>query len=415
MKSYKYVILGGGVAAGYAARTFVEKHGQPGELCIVSADDTLPYERPPLTKGYLAGKKEAKSILINSREFYEEHGIDILLNTPVEEVDTHDRLLILQSGDSIEYASLMIATGATPRHLDVPGCLLNGIYYMRTFDDAHMICTKSKTARRAVVIGGGFIGMETAATLTGRGLDVTLVFPEDRVWKKVFTPEMSAFFEKYYRRKGVRLLSGASIVGFEGHNDHVTRVLFDMEDPVEADIVVAGIGVELVTDIVEGSGISVRHGIVVDEYLTTSVKEVYAVGDVAEYYDVIFDKRRNIEHWDNAVAQAQCAMESMMGTQRAFVHVPYFFSDVFDLSYEFWGDTSGADEIVYRGDPTTKSFSVWWLKDQILVAAFIMNRPDEEREAVPEWIECLQKLSSEALRDTSQPIAEAVMAGEKVD
>ena len=415
MKSYKYLILGGGVAAGYAAQTFVERGGAPGELCIVSEDDTLPYERPPLTKGYLAGREQAKNILINSAEFYAEHGIEVLLNTPVEEVDTHDRLLILQSGETIEYASLMIATGAVPRHVDVPGCLLDGIYYLRTFDDAHMICTRSKNARRVAVIGGGFIGMETAATLRGRGLDVTLVFPEERVWKKVFTPEMSAFFEKYYRRKGVRILSGATVTGFEGRDNHVTRVLTDTEDTVEADLVVVGIGVLPATDIAEDTGITIHHGIVVDEYLTTNIKEVYAVGDVAEYYDVIFDKRRCIEHWDNAVAQAQCAMESMMSSPRAYVHVPYFFSDIFDLSYEFWGDTEGADDIVYRGDITGNSFSVWWLKDQILVAAFAMNRPDEEREHIPEWIECLQKLSADALRDTSLPIAEAAMAGEKVE
>jgi NADPH-dependent 2,4-dienoyl-CoA reductase/sulfur reductase-like enzyme len=221
---------------------------------------------------------------------------------------------------------------------------------------------------------------------------------------------MSAFLEKYYTNKGVRLIAGASVIGFEGRDNHVTRVLLGVEDPIQADIVVAGIGVTPVTDIAEDTGILVKHGIVVDEYLASNVKDVYAVGDVAEYYDVIFDKRRCIEHWDNAVTQGQCAMQSMMGTPHAFVHVPYFFSDIFDLSFEFWGDTTGADDIVYRGDTASGSFSVWWLKEQVLVAAFLMSRPDEERESVAEWIECLQKLSADDLRDTSQPISKAVVA-----
>lgn len=409
MKSYKYVILGGGMVAGYAAKEFAEQEGQAGELCIVSADDTLPYERPPLSKSYLAGEEEAKNILINDEQFYKEHGIEVLLNTVVEEVDIHDRLLLLQNGEQIEYMFLLIATGATPRHLDLPGSMLDGLYYLRTFDDAHMIASRSTQAKTAVVIGGSFIGMETASSLRKRGLDVTLVFPEERVWSKFFTPEMSAFFERYYRTRGVVLIPNATVTAFEGHNEKLGSVVLNTDEVLPADIVVAGIGVTPVLDVVEDSELRVNDGIVTDEYLATSAENVYAAGDIACYCDVLYDKHRRIEHWDNAVSQGQCAMRNMMGMATPFVHVPYFFSDVFDLSYEFWGDTAGADTVVHRGDTHTSSFSVWWLKEQTLVAAFVMNRPDEERESVPDWIQNFRHLSADILRDTSRPIHDALL------
>jgi NADPH-dependent 2,4-dienoyl-CoA reductase/sulfur reductase-like enzyme len=413
MKSYKYVILGGGVVAGYAAKEFVEQKGEAGELCIVSADDTLPYERPPLSKSYLAGEEEARNILINDEKFYQKHGIEVLLNTVVEEVDIHDQLLLLQNGESIEYMFLLIATGSTPRHLDLPGSLLNGIYYLRTFDDAHMISARAGEAKKAVVIGGSFIGMETAASLQKRGLDVSLVFPEERVWSSFFTPEMSIFFEEYYRERGVTILPSTSVAGFEGRDNRLTGVVVNTDEILPADIVVAGVGVTPLIDIVEDSGLRINGGIITDEYLATSAENVYAAGDIACYCDVIYNKHRRIEHWDNAVAQGQCAMRTMMGHVKPFVHVPYFFSDVFDLSYEFWGDTGGADTIIHRGDTSTNSFSVWWLKDQTLLAAFVMNRPDEERKNAPEWIQNFNKLDSEILGDTSRSLEEALVEHEK--
>lgn len=412
MKSYKYVILGGGVAAGYAAKEFVEQNGSAGELCIVSADDTLPYERPPLSKAYLAGEEEAKNILINKEQFYTDHGIEVLLNTVVEEVDIHDRLLILQNGESIEYMFLLIATGSTPRHLDLPGSLLDGIYYLRTFDDAHMIVARCAEAKKAVIIGGSFIGMETAASLRKRGLEVSLVFPEERVWSSFFTPEMSAFFEEYYRKRGVTLVPGTSVAGFEGRDNRLSGVVLNTDEILPADIVIAGVGVTPLIDIVEDSGLRINEGIITDEYLATSAENVYAAGDIACYCDVIYNKHRRIEHWDNAVAQGQCAMRAMMGHIKPFVHVPYFFSDVFDLSYEFWGDTDGADTIVHRGNTSTSSFSVWWLKEHTLIAAFVMNQPDEERDNAPQWIQNFRKLSADILGDASRPLHEALIENE---
>jgi NADPH-dependent 2,4-dienoyl-CoA reductase/sulfur reductase-like enzyme len=177
---------------------------------------------------------------------------------------------------------------------------------------------------------------------------------------------------------------------------------------IACDLVVAGIGVRPVTEMLASSGIDVKDGVTVNEYLETNQPDVYAAGDVANYQDVLFGKRRRVEHWDNAVSQGQHCAKVLMGDRAPFKHVPYFFSDVFDLSYEYWGDSSGSDDVVHRGDLCTNSFSVWWLRQKRLVAAFTMNRPDEERDAAPKWIEAKQTVSAAKLKDTSIKIGEVV-------
>jgi 3-phenylpropionate/trans-cinnamate dioxygenase ferredoxin reductase subunit len=221
---------------------------------------------------------------------------------------------------------------------------------------------------------------------------------------------MSDFFEDYYRRRGIEFLKEAEVTAFSGQDTvelaHVTRG--DREFNVAADIVVAGIGVTPDVELFVDSELDTEDGILVDRFLETPIDGIFAAGDVARYPDQIFDKFRRVEHWDNAVSQGQHAARVMSGKREPFVHVPYFFSDVFDLSYEFWGDTSGADVIVHRGDVKNGRFSVWWLADGRLKAAFVMDRPDEERELAPQWIENQQPISAKALMDSEQPLADVV-------
>jgi len=259
------------------------------------------------------------------------------------------------------------------------------------------------------VIGGGFIGMEVAAVLAQKGIGVTMVLSDDRVFKRLFSPEMSSFFETYYAAQGVRLIKSTSVTEFRG--DRVVRsALLGDGQSIECDLVVAGIGVTPAIEVVKNSGLHIDDGILVNEYLQSSHPDVFAAGDVANYQDVLFGKRRRVEHWDNAVSQGQYCAKSLMGDKAPFRHVPYFFSDVFDLSYEYWGDSSGAEQVVYRGDLSSNSFSVWWVREQRLVAAFAMNRPDEERNAGPKWIESGQKVSVSKLKDVSQPLESASIA-----
>jgi NADPH-dependent 2,4-dienoyl-CoA reductase/sulfur reductase-like enzyme len=363
------------MVAGYAAKEFVECGLKPGELGLVSADNALPYERPPLSKGFLAGKDNEQSILINPESFYREHGIGMHLNTEIERIDVAGRRLVERGGEEFRFEKLIFATGARPRTLDVPGADRGNVLYLRSMSDSVRLRDALKSAGKVVVVGGGFIGMEVASQSAQQGRDTTMVFPQDRVWKSFFTPEMSRFFQKYYQERSVRLVPEAKVEGIVANG-----VSLSAGKKLDADLIVAGIGVTPVTEIAQAAGLNVENGIVVNEFLKTDSAEVYAAGDVAKYYDVIFGKQRRIEHWDNAVKQGQYLARHLCGQSEPFKNIPYFFSDVFDLSYEFWGDTEGAERTEYRGDVNSSSFSTWWLKGEKVIAAFAMNRSDSERE-----------------------------------
>ena len=408
MNGSKFVILGGGMVAGYAAKQLVELGLPAGELTILTADNSVPYERPPLSKGFLAGKDTEEAIRINPKDFYAKHGIDVKLECEVSGVDTKRKRLILKSGGEFGFNKLIAATGARPRKLNLEGANLGNLYYLRSLDDSRAIRNVSEKVKRAVVIGGGFIGMEVAAVLAQKGVEVTMVLSDDRIWKRLFSPEMSSFFEAYYVARGVRLIKSSAVSQLRGDGVVSSAVLGDGKT-VPCELVVAGIGVQPATEMFANSGLDIGDGIMVNQYLETSHPDVFAAGDVANYQDVLFGKRRRVEHWDNAVSQGQYCARALMGERIPFKHVPYFFSDIFDLSYEYWGDSSGADQTIYRGDLSSKSFSVWWLRQKIVVAAFTMNRPDEERDAAPKWIESRRAVSDAKLADASRSIAAAMV------
>lgn len=405
MNPSKYVIVGGGMVAGYCAKELVERGLKPGELTIISSETSVPYERPPLSKGFLAGKDSEESIRINPQDFYREHGIDLKLGCEATAVDTGRKLVHIQTakgsgaggGSDLAFENMVIATGSRVRTLGVPGSDLPELYYLRSLDNSKRIRERAGRAKRAAVIGGSFIGMEVASVLAQKGVETTMILKDDRIWKQFFTPAMSRFFEDYYSARGVHFARQAKVEALRGKSA-VESVELAGNRPIPCDMVVAGIGVRPITEPVATSRIEVTDGIAVNEYLETSVPGVYAAGDVANYKDSLFEKRRRVEHWDNAVSQGQHCARALTGDRARFVHVPYFFSDVFDLSYEFWGDPAAADVVVERGDLSSTSFSVWWLAKGRLVAAFTMNRADEEREAAQRWIAARQQVSAEKLK-----------------
>src|SRR5499433_1718887 len=406
MNQSNVVILGGGMVAGYAAKQLVELGLPKGELAILSADNAVPYERPPLSKSFLAGKDSEDAIKINPEDFYTKHGIELRLQCEVAGVDLKRKRLILKNGDEFGFQKLIVATGARPRTLNVPGSGLKNLFYLRTLTDSKSIRNAAEKAKHAVVIGGGFIGMEVAAVLAQKGIEVAMVVNHDRVFKRLFSPEMSSFFESYYAARGVRLIKSMSVTELRGDEVVSSAVLKDGQT-LPCDLVVAGIGVKPAIEVMANSGLDLGDGIIVNEYLQTSHPDVFAAGDVANYQDMLFAKRRRVEHWDNAVSQGQYCAGSLMGDKTPFRHVPYFFSDVFDLSYEYWGDSSGQDQVVHRGDLSSNSFSVWWLRRQQVIVAFTMNRPDGERSVAPQWIESGQSVWAAKLTDVSQPIVMA--------
>jgi 3-phenylpropionate/trans-cinnamate dioxygenase ferredoxin reductase component len=407
MDESKFVILGGGMVAGYAAKEWVNLGLKPEELAVLSADTTIPYERPPLSKGFLAGKDTEDSIRINTEDFYRQHGIQVKLGCAISGIDAKRKRLVLQRGGEYGFDKLILATGARPRVLEIVGADLENVYYLRSLEDSKMIRERAEAVKRAVVIGGGFIAMEVAAVLAQKGIEVTMVLREERIWSRIFTPQMSSFFESYYAARGVRIVKSAVVTELRG-SGAVKMVVLGGAPPISCELVVAGIGVQPVTDIFAGSNIEVGDGIIVNEYLETNQPGIYAAGDVANYQDLLFAKRRRVEHWDNAVSQGQYCARVLMGERTPFRHVPYFFSDIFDRSYEYWGDSSDAEEVVHRGDFSSSSISVWWLRQNRVVAAFTMNRPDDEREAAPQWIETKQAVSAQKLADATHPIRAAL-------
>ena len=394
------------MVAGYAARQLAELGLKAGDLTILSADTSIPYERPPLSKTFLAGKDTEESTHINSEGFYRDHGIDVRLKTEVARVSPTEKRLELSSGEQVGFEKLIVATGARPRTLGVPGSGLDGIYYLRTLRDSARIRDRYGSAKRAVVMGGGFIGMEVASVLAQKGVETAMVMREDRIWKRSFTPEMSGFFEGYYAARGVQFFKSADITEIRG-SGAVSSTVLSSGQTLPCDMLVAGIGVVPITDPLANSGIEIDNGVLVNEYLESSRPDIYAAGDVANYRDVLFGGRRRVEHWDNAVSQGQHCARVLLGESAPFRHVPYFFSDVFDLSYEFWGDPTGAEEVVHRGDMAGGSFSVWWMRGQRLVAAFAMRRPEEERDVAPKWIEARQRVSAARLADSTRPVEDA--------
>lgn len=401
MKKFKYIIVGGGIVAGYAAQEFI-KHEQykEGELAIITDDSSIPYERPPLSKDFLAGEEDSNDVQINEPEFYRENGIRLFLYTRANSINTTEKTIKTDHGDIFHYEKLLLATGSSPVELDVE-IDSKKIKYLRTLDDAKAIRDAVDSSSEVTIVGGGYIGMETAASLAQDGHTITMVFPEDHLMERLFTQKLSNFFEDYYKEHSIKFIKGSTVEEFEQlPNQRICSSLSNGEK-IESDLVVVGIGASPNLKIVEDSPIEVDDGVIVNHRLQTSVDNVYAAGDIANYYDSIFDKRRRVEHWQNAVDMAQYVAREMLDVEQDnFQTIRYFFSDIFDLSYEFWGDIEEANQVIHVGNFEEPSIGVWWLQPNRVVGALLMNRPDEEREKAQEWIRNKNTIIPETFEET---------------
>ena len=378
-KHVDFLLIGGGLASATAAET-LRKEGAEGKITIISAENFLPYHRPPLSKSFLLEVQEEDRILVNKEDFYHENRIDVILNTKALRVHPQRKTVETDSAGEFHFSKLLIATGCCLKKLSVPGADLSGIYYLRTIASAKALRQAMEKAKKAVVIGGSFIGMELASTLAQKGIKVTLINQESIVFDKLHSPEISEFFTDYYRARGVEIFCGETIKEIQGKK-RVKRVVTNTGKEFLCDLVAIGVGVVPETEFLRGSGIDMDDGIIVDEYMQTNNQDVYAAGDVANFFDPVFGKHRRIEHWDNAIKQGQIAARSMMGKRQAYRAVSYFFSDVFDLTFNFIGDTTGVEQRIVRGSMENKSFSVLYLRDNMLSAAFLMGRPISEDNA----------------------------------
>lgn len=379
VREVAFLLIGGGLASATAAET-LRKEGAEGTIVIISAENSLPYHRPPLSKSYLLKDHEEDRILINKEDFYRENKIDLILNTKALAVHPERKIVETDRAGEFHYNKLLIATGSSLIKLSVPGANLRGIYYLRSISCANALRKAMVSAKKAVVVGGSFIGMELASSLAQKGIKVTIITQENIVFDKLYSPEISEFFADYFRARGVEIFSGETIKGFIGRK-RVKRVVTNAGKEFSCDLVAIGVGVVPETEFLRGSGIDIDDGILVDEYMQTNKADIYSAGDVANFFDPVFGKRRRIEHWDNAVKQGQVAARNMMGERQPYRAVSYFFSDVFDLTFNFIGDTAGVQERIIRGSTKNKSFSVLYFKDEMLTAAFLMGRPLPEDKA----------------------------------
>jgi len=396
-----HVIVGAALAGAKAAEALREE-GFEGRIVLVGSEAELPYERPPLSKGYLRGEEPREKARVHPEGFYDEHSIELRLETTVESIDLDGSAVVLAGGERLGYDRLLLATGAEPRRLALPGADLDGIHYLRALTDADRLAARLNDGGRLVVIGAGWIGAEVAASARQKGLDVTVVERASVPLEAVLGREVGAIYADVHRGHGVELLTDGALEGFEGAG-RVERVTLAGGRAIECDFVVVGVGVTPRVALAEAAGIAVDDGIRVDERLETSAPGVFAAGDVANAFHPFYGRRLRVEHWANALNQPAVAAKSMLGKPAAYDRLPYFFSDQYDVGMEYSGYASEWDEVVVRGDPAAPELIAFWLAGGRVVAGMNVNVWDVV-EPIQELIRSTRTVDAARLRDPDVPL-----------
>lgn len=380
-----FLLIGGGLASATAAET-LRREGAAGSILILSAESTLPYQRPALSKRYLLGHANVQQILVHPAQYYRDEEIEVALETTALSVDTARQLVETSTGRQIHYEKLLIATGASPRPIALPGASLEGIHVLRSRDDCDAIRQRASKAKRAVVVGGSFHGMEVAMSLLDLGLEVTIVEKDTRLLRHLESAMLSDFFLQYACKHGATVLLDEPVVAFHGQRK-IREVETGSGARIPCDFAVACTGVDPATQFLHGSGIALEEGqIMVDDRLATNMPNIWAAGDVTSFLDPVFSCRRHIEHWDNAVKQGRLAALNMLGRRMRYDQVSYFFCEVGDIGFNVLGATEDADEWIMRGSLADQSFTLFYLKNSVMRAAFSLGRPARETRLAEELI-----------------------------
>ena len=365
-----FVIVGAGMAGGKAVETLREE-GFDGRVVLLGAEAERPYERPPLSKDYVRGESERGAVFLQGDAgWYDENGVELRTSTTVESLDVAARAVVLAGGERIDYDALLLATGAEPKRPPIPGADLDGVHVLRTLDDSDALRAVLDAGGRLVVVGGGWIGCEVAASARQRGMDVALVEPQSVPLEGVLGPELGAFYRDVHADHGVGLHLGSGVEAIEG-DGRAERVRTSDGSVLDADAVVIGVGVAPRTRLAEGV-LDVDNGILVDASLRASVDGVFAAGDIANHDHPLFGRLR-VEHWANALEQGPSAARAMLGQDAVYERVPYFFSDQYDVGMEYAGHSRPGDEVVFRGAPAAREFIVFWLRDGRVTAGMNVN------------------------------------------
>ena len=368
------VIIGAGQAAAVAAAT-LRKEKYTGTIKILGDESHPPYDRPPLSKHYLAGELSLTETLIRPPEFYTDNAIELLTSTRVASIDAEAKQVVTESDQVFDYDKLVITTGSRARKLNLPGCQLGGIFYLRSLNDVDLIRASMGSAKKLCVIGGGYVGLEVAAVARKAGLNVTVIETQERILQRVTTPEMSDYYHQLHTERGVNIMLNQAVTGFEGEsgdNGSVTKVLCG-DLSVDADIVVIGVGILPNIEIAQEAGLECDNGILVDDHGQTSNADIYAAGDCANHPNRLLNRRLRLESVPNAIEQARVASINLLGGDVEYASIPWFWSDQYELKLQMVGFSSDGEESVVRGDKSSNKFAVFHLKEGRVVAVDAVN------------------------------------------
>jgi 3-phenylpropionate/trans-cinnamate dioxygenase ferredoxin reductase subunit len=363
------LIVGAGLAGAKAAEA-LRKEGYDGRIVMCGEESQPPYLRPPLSKEYLRG--ESAKLHVHPEAWYADHRIELSLSTRVAAIEPATREVVLADGARVAYDRLLLATGAAPRRLTIPGNDLAGVHYLRTLADAEAIREAATAAHHVIIVGGGWIGGEVAASLRQMGLPVAMIADGSVPFERLLGSAVGTVYADLHKENGVELAMNERAAAFLGSGS-VEAVELASGARVEGDLVVVGVGALPRTHLAAAAGLDVDAGIVVDEYLETSVPGIYAAGDVAAAWHPDYESRLRLQHWDNARKQGGTAARNILGGREPYVRIPYLYSDQFDLGMEYAGYAPSWDRVVFRGDPASRSFIAFWLRDGRVVAGMNAN------------------------------------------
>jgi 3-phenylpropionate/trans-cinnamate dioxygenase ferredoxin reductase subunit len=396
-----FVIVGAGMAGAKAAET-LRAEGFDGRVVLIGAEADRPYERPPLSKDYLRGESPREKTYVHADGFYAEHDIELRTTTRATAIDTRSSEVVLDGHERVAFQRLLIATGAEPRRVSVPGAELDGVLYLRELGDADAIARRLRDGSRLIVIGAGWIGAEVGASARTMGLDVTIVEQAPVPLARAIGPELGAVYADIHRERGVELLTGAALAAFEGDRA-VERVRLQDGRTIDGDLVVVGVGVTPRVELAARAGLEVDNGIVTSATLETSESGIFAAGDVANAWHPFYGERIRVEHWANALDQGPAAARNMLGRAQPYERLPYFFSDQYDVGMEFSGHLTRWDEVVFRGDPAAREFIAFWLRDARVVAGMNVNVWDVA-DQIQALIRSREPVAVARLRDPDVPL-----------
>ncbi len=400
-----FVIVGASLAGAKAAET-LRAERFTGRVVLIGQEAVRPYERPPLSKAYLRGEVGADNAFVHDANFYNEHDIELRLSTLVTELNPPASEVVLDSGEHVPYAAALLATGAAPRQLSVPGGHLEGVQYLRTMTDADRLRAAITAANRLVVIGAGWIGCEVAASARQMGTEVAMVEMAQLPLERVLGPELGRFYRQVHTDQGVEMHLGVGISELRGAH-HVEQVVLADGQELAADLVVVGVGVTPRTELAEQAGLTIDNGVLTDEWLATSAPNVFAAGDIANAWHPVLQRRVRLEHWSSALNQGPAAARNMLGIKTPYERIPYFFSDQYDVGMEYSGLAVEWDQVVFRGDPETREFIAFWLKEGRLAAGMNVNVWDVA-EPIGKLVASQQQLDPTQLEDPEVDLARLI-------